>query len=80
MTGEVSGVLENFDGPLADTEVRFQMSDDATVVVRTDAAGAFYIPCVYPNHEYRACVGSGTSEQCFTIGGPKADFHRVIVR
>jgi hypothetical protein len=80
LSGEVSGVLTRiFDGVVADEEVRFHMSSDATIAVRSDAGGAFYIPCVYPSLSYRVCVGPLNSEQCFELNGPKTDFEMLLL-
>lgn len=80
MSGVVSGLLTKFPGGPVSEEVRYLMSDDATVVVKSDAGGAFYIPCVYPSSQYRVCVGPPDSEQCFTIAGPVSGFPPLIVR
>ena len=72
LIGVVSGVVTSKDGAVPDMEVRFRMSDDATVSVRTDARGEFLIRCVYPAPTYHVCVGPKTTEQCFSIVGPRA--------
>lgn len=70
LKGNIVGVVRDASGPLADVEVRYRMSDDATIMVRTAKDGSFSIPCVYPARTYDLCVGATTRMQCFEVAGP----------
>jgi hypothetical protein len=78
-TGMVTGVVRSPDGVARDVDVRFHMSDDATVSVKTDADGMFSISCVYPAAYYSVCIGPETSEQCFPITEPEVLFPTLML-